>query len=330
MQWYYVKNGQRLGPVDDEAFQRLIAARAIAPGDLVWNETMGAEWQEAGRVPGLALPSGPTPTAGTGGLTPNAELTRRAREALASRWGIAVAFSVLYFALCIGISLVSNAIPSVGWIVQLLVEGPLTVGVMIFFLALAARGAADIAQMFDGFRRFGVSLGAYLLVALFSCLWLLAAMVPMGLVWAAVFGFRTAHSSRMLILPMALTLVVALVASILISLRYSQVLFVVAGDPLVGPRQAVRRGVAMMRGRYGKLFRLWLRFLGWMLLGMLPCFIGLLWATPYAMTGMACFYRDLQPAAAPASAGVEPAGGQPVERPEEPQDQGGVESGPTA
>jgi uncharacterized RDD family membrane protein YckC len=36
-QWYYVKDGERLGPVDDAAFQGLIDAGTILPETLVWH-----------------------------------------------------------------------------------------------------------------------------------------------------------------------------------------------------------------------------------------------------------------------------------------------------
>jgi hypothetical protein len=50
--WYYAKNGEQKGPVDKDELQRLIASGAVKTNDYVWTEGM-AEWQTAGRVPGL-------------------------------------------------------------------------------------------------------------------------------------------------------------------------------------------------------------------------------------------------------------------------------------
>ncbi|HEY6929391.1 MAG TPA: RDD family protein [Thermoanaerobaculia bacterium] len=40
MNWYYVQDSDRVGPVDDGEFERLAAAGRIQPETLVWNETL--------------------------------------------------------------------------------------------------------------------------------------------------------------------------------------------------------------------------------------------------------------------------------------------------
>lgn len=43
-EWYYARNGERLGPVQAETIRHLVAAGAIAAGTLVWRQGM-ADWQ---------------------------------------------------------------------------------------------------------------------------------------------------------------------------------------------------------------------------------------------------------------------------------------------
>jgi len=43
MSWYYAENNERRGPIEDAAFQTLVAAGTINPETLVWREGM-AEW----------------------------------------------------------------------------------------------------------------------------------------------------------------------------------------------------------------------------------------------------------------------------------------------
>lgn len=43
MNWYYMKDGQQAGPVDEAEFQRLVASGAILPATKVWKEGM-ADW----------------------------------------------------------------------------------------------------------------------------------------------------------------------------------------------------------------------------------------------------------------------------------------------
>ncbi len=45
MDWYYVVDNERIGPVSDEDFQALIDNGTIQPDTLVWNETMEA-WEK--------------------------------------------------------------------------------------------------------------------------------------------------------------------------------------------------------------------------------------------------------------------------------------------
>ena len=49
MQWFYVKDGQQVGPVQDAEFQRLVRLRTIADDTLVWHEGM-ANWLPFGQV----------------------------------------------------------------------------------------------------------------------------------------------------------------------------------------------------------------------------------------------------------------------------------------
>lgn len=49
MQWYYVLNGQRLGPIADDVFREHVQTGVIKADTLVWREGM-AEWQPYGAV----------------------------------------------------------------------------------------------------------------------------------------------------------------------------------------------------------------------------------------------------------------------------------------
>ena len=52
-EWYYSKEGRRLGPLSLHELQQMAAAGEIAPDTLVWSESM-ADWAAAGEVPKLA------------------------------------------------------------------------------------------------------------------------------------------------------------------------------------------------------------------------------------------------------------------------------------
>jgi uncharacterized RDD family membrane protein YckC len=42
MVWYYVKNGQHAGPIEEAAFDELVRNGAVSPETLIWNSTMTA------------------------------------------------------------------------------------------------------------------------------------------------------------------------------------------------------------------------------------------------------------------------------------------------
>lgn len=151
-------------------------------------------------------------------------------------------------------------VPYVGGIARLILDGPLELGWIIFFLAYSRRRRGDIDMMFHGFRRFGTALAAYLLRLIFVFLWMLLLIVP----------------------------------GIIAALRYSQTFYLLADNPSLGPLEAIRESKQLMVGRKWKLFCLGLRFLGWSLLCMLTCGVGLIWLAPYMAVSHARFYDDLR------------------------------------
>jgi uncharacterized membrane protein len=268
MQWYYVTNGQRQGPVGDEEIRQLATNGTIQTSDLVWNEGMGQEWKAAGQVPELAgsfsgtlqpAPARPvsepvfpvTP----GSLTPNRDLMAQARASLAGKWGISIAVVVVINLIgAIGI------IPCVGPIINLVIAGPLQLGVMMFFLKIARQTEVEFGDAFAGFKYFGNAFWALLLVAIFTLLWTLLLIIP----------------------------------GIIASFRYALTFFVLADHPEMSASDAINRSKELMKGNKWKLFCLGCRFIGWILLAILTCGIGLLWVLPYLQTSMARFYDDVR------------------------------------
>jgi len=259
MDWYYVIGGEQYGPVREHELFELAKEGRLKPTDLVWNSAMGSQWAPASSVPGLFAGVPPVVVqarpAGTGGMTPNRDLMRMARESLKGRWGLAVGAFVVYQL----VGFAAGMVPYVGGIAQLIISGPMLLGLALLFLCISRRREARFGQLFDGFHNFGTALGANLLMALFVFLWMLLLIIP---------GIIAAYS-------------------------YAMTFYIIADDPNIGPLEAIRLSKQKMRGKKGKLFCLQLRFLGWALLCVLSCGIGFLWLSPYIMTTTAQFYDDL-------------------------------------
>ena len=291
MQWYYIHDGQRFGPVEEGELIRLAGQGQLTPSDLVWNASMGQEWKPAASVPDLF----PTPSVprknGIPGSTHNRDLMQMARDSLQGQWAIAVGAALLYQVVIAGIQFV----PYLGALVVLLIAGPMLFGFNRFFIQVARKESPDIGRLFDGFKFFGKSLGAYLLVCLFMILWSLLMVVP-GIVAAiAIPAMQSSSSNAVLLIPILIVVgILGILPVIRASLAYSQVFYILSDNPSTGAYEAIQISVSMMDGLKWKYFCLGFRFIGWFLLCLLTCFIGFLFLYPYIMTTYAHFYDDVR------------------------------------
>ena len=350
MHWYCHVNGQQYGPVDLEELREWIVQGRIGPADNVWREGMAAWTPAAAAFPdmfvgaGQAASVGPAaaapqpimsmvqaaPAGGTDGRTPNDRITAAARGRLRGHWGLPIGFCVL-FSLLIAAPVVLYCI---GPIAMLIIIGPLTLGSAVFFLTFARGGKAGIGMLFHGFNRFGTALAAYLLMALFIAIWAVLLSLP-GLIMLVLARHAVAQRSPAFGLLALLAMIPSIIASLVASLAYSQTFYVLANDVNIGARDAIRQSTKIMRGRKGKLFCLYLRFVAWSLLIYLPCIlvmllvlmplaksaggrgspaiapaiiplfllvwigmiVPMLWLVPYMHTSIALFYEDIQPPA---------------------------------
>src|SRR3989344_3657325 len=148
--------------------------------------------------------------------TENSVLMKQARESLKGKWGLAVGTFLLYFLITIAV----QSIPKTGWLLSLIIDGPMFLGLTIFSLAVSRNQSPKLEQLFLGFHRFATSLVAYLLMGLFTILWTLLLIVP----------------------------------GIIAALSYSMTFFIIVDDPSIGAREAIRKSKKMMNGYKWKLF----------------------------------------------------------------------------
>ena len=81
-----------------------------------------------------------------------------------------------------------------------------------------------------------------------------------------------------------------IIPGIIKSLSYSQTFFLLKDHPEYSALQAISESKKRMKGYKGKLFLLYLSFIGWGLLSILTFGIGFLWLVPYIYTSLAAFY----------------------------------------
>ena len=189
--------------------------------------------------------------------TENRILMAKARDSLKGKWGIAIGTYVVFMLISIAVQL----IPVAGGLISILITGAMSIGMVSFALSLSRKQEAKLSQIFDGFQKFGVGLGAYILQMIFVILWSILLIIP---------GFIALFS-------------------------YSKTFFLIAENESIGPLEAIKKSKEMMRGNKWKYFCLWFRFFGWGLLCILTLGIGFLWLAPYIIVSSAQFYDDLKP-----------------------------------
>ncbi len=188
-------------------------------------------------------------------ITENRILMAQARESLKGKWGLAIGTYIVFMLIMFAIQL----IPIAGFIISFLITGAMSLGLAIFTLSLSRKQDAKLSQIFEGFQKFGVALGAYILMGILVILWMLLLIIP----------------------------------GIIAALAYSQTFYIIAENDSIGPLQAITKSKEMMKGNKWKYLCLGLRFIGWGLLCILTLGIGFLWLAPYIMVSLAQFYDDI-------------------------------------
>ena len=191
--------------------------------------------------------------------TENLVLMQMARKSLKDKWGLAIGTFVVYMLIIGAIQTTTEFFPLVG-LLLLAISGPMALGIAIFSINISRNQDARLEQIFQGFNNFNTSLGAYLLMLLFTFLWTLLLIIP----------------------------------GIIAVLSYSMTFYILADDNSIGAMEVIDKSKKMMDGYKWKYFCLGLRFIGWSLLCILTLGIGFLWLLPYMQVSMVKFYDDIK------------------------------------
>ncbi|MBQ1962667.1 MAG: DUF975 family protein [Clostridia bacterium] len=128
----------------------------------------------------------------------------------------------------------------------------------------------------------------------------LGASVPLAVVicifWSTWLNAVRTNTLDGLVLSSLLVAVVALATSILqiwLNYRYRFCFTIMAEYPEIGVIDALRNSAQLMKGNKWKLFCLDFSFLGWILLSILTCGIGVVFLTPYTEVATTAFYDGI-------------------------------------
>lgn len=179
------------------------------------------------------------------------DFRKKAWQSLSGNWGIAILTYFLY--------LIVAAVASIIPFGSLLIAGPLAVGCASVYLSIARKEEASVGQLLDGTKNFVNSFLAYLLVILFTTLWMFLFIIP---------GIIKAFS-------------------------YSMTFHILRDHPEMTATEAMKRSQEMMKGHKWQLFCLYFSYIGWFLLCSLTCGLLTFMVMPYMLQANTEFYRHL-------------------------------------
>ena len=143
--------------------------------------------------------------------------------------------------------------------IALFIQGPISIGLATYSLAIANQKDYSYNQIFTGFKYFFKALFLFLLFNI-----------------SFLIGFI------FLIIP-----------GIIIALMFSQIFYIMADDPETGVIDAFKKSASLMKNKKLQLFGLGMRYFGLFILGVFTLGIWWLWLIPQAYVSFAIFYKEL-------------------------------------
>ncbi|MGG5254142.1 DUF975 family protein [Neobacillus sp. SM06] len=206
------------------------------------------------------------------------EIKWEAKQALKGKWGLAILFSILTFAINSFIPLLMEILFSggfnawsnsdnppagaqlVSWIFTIALS-PVIYGYYSVFLDMERSNPVSVKKLFHAFDAsiYFKVLGIYFLSTLYTILWSLLLLIP----------------------------------GIIKAIAYSQIYFILKDDQNIGINEAITKSRKLMDGYKGNYFLLLLSFVGWAIIGIFTIGIAFLWIIPYYTASLAAFYEKL-------------------------------------
>jgi uncharacterized membrane protein len=185
-----------------------------------------------------------------------AELKEISKTQLKGNWGVAI-LAVIIISVVMPIL---GFIPYAGAVEQIILAGPLTLGLVIVFLKITKEEKPIACNIFDGFNRFGVSFLLYILVLIFTFLWTLLLIVP----------------------------------GIIKSISYSMSYFILADNPNMTAKEALNESKKITMGHKMDIFVLYLSFIWWYLLVLITGGLAGLYVFPYFYATLTNYYYQIK------------------------------------
>ena len=188
-------------------------------------------------------------------------LRNQAYEALRGKWTPAVVTS-LVFCILLGVAVSLSRVNALLYLIAYLGGASIVaIGMLYACWDLFTKGTLpEAGALFAPFKQYARTVGAVLLVFVYTLLWTLLLVIP---------GIIKAYS-------------------------YSMTFYILRENPEMTAGDAITASQKMMDGHKMDLFLLSLSFIGWAILASITFGIGYLWLIPYIYTAYAAFHETLK------------------------------------
>jgi uncharacterized membrane protein len=254
------KDGNIYGPADTGILGQWIRENRVSMDDDV-SPADSEDWRKLSEIPEFAT----TPASEPKGefLLPPAEprtLTTQVvsdawKTLKAGMWPIIGAF-LLYAVIIIAVS--SIPIPFIGQLAQIVIIGPLAVGLSWYCLCKIRKREIGVSALFEGFKIFLPALGMYLLIYIFTVLGMLFLIIP----------------------------------GIILSLAFSLSYFIII-DKNLGPWESMKASFDMTKGFRWRILAIGMLCSLINILGLLCLGVGILVTMPLNTLALAALYQRL-------------------------------------
>ncbi|MCF7911495.1 MAG: DUF975 family protein [Candidatus Cloacimonetes bacterium] len=189
----------------------------------------------------------------------------RARRNLEGKWESAIVTVLLGFLVFAAIDAIFGKTYLDGGFfilcLRLVFQGPVTLGMMMFFLSNSRNSNPQVSLLFKGFDNWINAFLTILLSVMIIAFWSIFLLVP----------------------------------GIIAALSYSMSFYILADNPESKPLEALRRSKLMMKGHKTELFKLQLSFIGWLFLSLITCgILFIFYVGPLYFATITEFYESLQ------------------------------------
>ncbi|MCH5187636.1 MAG: DUF975 family protein [Oscillospiraceae bacterium] len=186
-------------------------------------------------------------------------------------------------------------------ILRIFVIGPLMVGFAKLKIAAVVEREKNFGHAVFGFKNSYLSnVKTMFLRGLYVFLWQLPMLVLLYVIFAftIIVFYRSDAGVPDAAVGLAGLMLLVMIGLTVVSLwkeyQYLLVPYIVAENPGMRAREAIRLSGEMMQGFKWQAFVLWLSFIGWYFLGALCCGIGVLFVLPYYHATETLLYEELK------------------------------------